>query len=182
MTTHHSKCKKITKSISSSFFIVETWSTGGTGCWMPAVRTCMCSPSPSSPTEPTQSGQHMDEWTMKPPNPKFRLYFKIYLLTLFAALCLTDFIDWRSWLVFSWTVAPMDEGTILAYCCPSTFSLTSPLPKINVQYIQTVCGCGRWGEVMSCVVDHILQKFLHSVSGEIQNLQNCFPTPNKNNQ
>jgi hypothetical protein len=33
----------------------------------------------------------------------------------------------------------MDEGTILVYCCPSTFSLTSlpHLPKFNVQYIQT---------------------------------------------
>jgi hypothetical protein len=24
----------------------------------------------------------------------------------------------------------MDEGTILAYCCPSIFSLTLPLPKV----------------------------------------------------
>jgi hypothetical protein len=43
---------------------------------------------------------------------------------------------------------PMDEGTKLVYCCPSTFSVTSPLPKLNVQYIQTVCGCdggGGWG-------------------------------------
>jgi hypothetical protein len=32
-------------------------------------------------------------------------------------------------------LSPMDEGTILVYCCPSTFSLTSPppLPKLNVQ-------------------------------------------------
>ncbi len=48
-----------------------------------------------------------------------------------------------------WTVAPMDEGTILVYCCPSTFSLTypppPPLPKLNVQYIKRVCGC--WGVV-----------------------------------
>jgi hypothetical protein len=51
-------------------------------------------------------------------------------------------------------------------CCPSTFYLTSPtpplLPKVNVQYIQTVCGCGGvggvWG-VLRCVVDHILQVF-----------------------
>jgi hypothetical protein len=57
----------------------------------------------------------------------------------------------------------MDKGTILVYCCHSTFSLTpSPLPKVNVQYIQTVCGCGRGmggGGVLSCVVDHILQEF-----------------------
>jgi hypothetical protein len=49
-------------------------------------------------------------------------------------------------------------STPLVYCCPSTFSLTLPLPEVNVQYIQTVCGCG-WGMggVLRCVVDHILQ-------------------------
>jgi hypothetical protein len=54
----------------------------------------------------------------------------------------------------------MNEGTILVYYCPSTFSLTSPpLPKLNLQYlVQSVCGCGGWG-VLSCVVDHILQDF-----------------------
>jgi hypothetical protein len=49
--------------------------------------------------------------------------------------------------------------TPLVNCCPSAFSLTSPTPppppKVNVHYIQTVCGCG----VLSCVVDHILQEF-----------------------
>ncbi len=53
-------------------------------------------------------------------------------------------------------------STPLLNCCPSTYSLTSPtpppLPKVNVQYIQTVCGCGGGG-VLSCVVDHILQEF-----------------------
>ncbi len=37
----------------------------------------------------------MDEWTIKTPNLICRLFFKIDLLTDFAALCLTDFIDWR---------------------------------------------------------------------------------------
>ncbi len=57
-------------------------------------------------------------------------------------------------------------STPLVNCCPSTFSLTSPtpptpLPKVNVQYKQTVCGCvgGGGGGVLSCVVDHILQEF-----------------------
>ncbi len=57
-------------------------------------------------------GLAMDEWTIKTPNPICRLFFKIDLLTDFAALCLTDFIDWRyiqSWLVFS---------TQLVNCCP----------------------------------------------------------------
>jgi hypothetical protein len=35
-----------------------------------------------------------------------------------------------------------------------------PLPTENVQYIQTVCGCGGGGGgVLSCVVDNILQEF-----------------------
>jgi hypothetical protein len=38
----------------------------------------------------------------------------------------------------------------------SLSDLTPPLPKVNVQYIQTVCGCGG---VLSCVVDHILPEF-----------------------
>jgi hypothetical protein len=57
-------------------------------------------------------------------------------------------------------------STVLVYCCPSTFSLTSPpLPpsqtKFTVQfstYIQTVCGFGGGGGI-NCVVDHILQEF-----------------------
>jgi hypothetical protein len=37
----------------------------------------------------------------------------------------------------------------------------SPLPKVNIQFIQTVCGCEvgvRGGGLLSCVVDHILQE------------------------
>ncbi len=72
------------------------------------------------------------------------------------------------------------------YCCPSTVpSLrpAPPLPKLNVQYIQTtqtVCGYGGWGGggVELCV-QTIFCKGLHSVSDQIQNLQNCFTTPNK---
>jgi len=37
----------------------------------------------------------MDELIIKIPYPTCRLFFKIDLLTEFAALCLTDFIDWR---------------------------------------------------------------------------------------
>ncbi len=35
----------------------------------------------------------------------------------------------------------------------------SPLLKLNVQYIQTVCGWEGGGGVMNCTVDHILQEF-----------------------
>jgi hypothetical protein len=69
-------------------------------------------------------------------------------------MCLTDFTDWRyihSWLVFSTQLVnccPMDEGAILVYCCPSTFSLTSP-PSQSVAV----------GGMLNYVVDHILQEF-----------------------
>jgi hypothetical protein len=54
----------------------------------------------------------------------------------------------------------MDEGAILVYCCPSTFSLTSPLPKLNVQYTECVAvGWGGGVRVLNCAVDHILQEF-----------------------
>ncbi len=61
-----------------------------------------------------------------------------------------------SLLVFNKVYRLEKQSVILVYstplvnCCPSTFSLTSP-PKVNIQYIQTVCG-----GVLSCVVDHIL--------------------------
>jgi hypothetical protein len=54
-------------------------------------------------------------------------FFNTDLLTDFAALCLTDFIDWRY--IHSVVcifdpgcelLPPMDVGTILLNCCPST--------------------------------------------------------------
>jgi hypothetical protein len=40
-----------------------------------------------------------------------------------------------------------------------------------------------WGGVLSCVVDHIYSAGVyHSVSDQIQNLQNCYTTRNKNYQ
>jgi hypothetical protein len=58
----------------------------------------------------------------------------------------------------------MDEVTISVYCCPSFSDLLPlPLPKLNVQYRQTVCGSvWLWeggGGVLNCIVDHILQEF-----------------------
>ncbi len=82
-----------------------------------------------------------------------------------------------------WTVAPMDEGTILVYCCPSVFSLTSSPPsqtKCTV-YTDSVCLRGEGGvwivlcRPYSAGILHIL----HSVSDQIQNLPNYFTTPNK---
>ncbi len=54
-----------------------------------------------------------------------------------------------------------------------------PLPKLNVQYsIYRQCVAVGVG-VLRCVVDHILQEFY---TLQIQNLQNYFTTPNKNDQ
>jgi hypothetical protein len=59
--------------------------------------------------------------------------------------------------------------------------LLPPPPLPNVQYIQTVCDCGgggEWGGVkMYC--GPYSARVLHSVSDQIQNLPNCFTTPNK---
>jgi hypothetical protein len=76
----------------------------------------------------------------------------------------------------------MDKGTILVYCCPSTFSLTSlppPLPKLNVQYTQTVCVCGGGGGGVELYCGPYSAGVLRSVSDQIQNLPNCSTTLNK---
>jgi len=132
-------------------------------------------------------GRGMDEWTIKTPNPICRLFFKIDLLTDFAALCFTDFIDWRyihSWLVFS---------TQLVNCCPpwtkelylctvaplSSLWPPPPLPKLNVLFIQTVSVWGGEGGGWIVLCRPFSAGILHSVSDQMQNLPNYFTTPNK---
>ncbi len=112
----------------------------------------------------------MDEWTIKTPNPICRLFFIVDLLTDFAALCLTDFIDWRyihSVVLFSTQVVNCyphgwrnNTCVLLPVYC--TFSLTSPLPKLNVLYCTVHCIFRQcvWlggGGMLNCAVDHILQ-------------------------
>ncbi len=59
----------------------------------------------------------------------------------FAALCLADFIDWRYSLVDIFDpVCVLLPIYILSDLLPPP-----PLPKLNVQYIQTVCVCGGGG-------------------------------------
>jgi hypothetical protein len=108
----------------------------------------------------------MDEWTIKTPNPICRLFFKIDLLTEFAALCLTDFIDSRykftHWLVFSTQLvkllSPWTKELYLCTLAPLSSLWPPPLPKLNVQFIKTVCVWGGEGGV-NYAVDHILQEF-----------------------
>ncbi len=102
----------------------------GTNGWGRTERRHL-SYSASCPRAILQMVYTLDEWTIKTPNPKCRLFSKIDLLTDFAALCLTDFIDSRfvhSWLVFS---------THLVNCCsPGRRNYTrvmcsvAPLPSL----------------------------------------------------
>ncbi len=105
----------------------------------------------------------MDELTIKTPNPKSRLSFTIYLLTDFAALCLTDFIDWRyihTWLVFSTQLVNCCSHERRNYTCVLLLLyLLSDLPKLNVQYIHTDSVWLWRGRVLNCAVDHILHEF-----------------------
>ena len=80
----------------------------------------------------------------------------------------------------------MEEGTIIYLCtvAPLLYILSDllpPPPLPNVQNIQTVCDLWRVGEgggvEMYC--GPYSAGVLHSVSDQIQNLQNCFTTPNK---
>ncbi len=58
-------------------------------------------------------------------------------------------------------------------------SLWPPLPKLNVQYIQTVFGCGGGGGGVELCCRPYSARVLHSLSDQIKNLQNCFTTLNK---
>jgi len=86
-------------------------------------------------------------------------FLSVDLLTDFAALCLTDFIDWRyihSWFVFSAQLVnccpPWMKELYLCTAAPLLYLLSDllpPPPLPNVQYIQIVCDCGG-GVEMYC--------------------------------
>ncbi len=108
-----------------------------------------------------------------------------------VAFCLTDCIDWRyiqSWFVFSNKLVnccTMDEGTIWYLCtvAPLLYLLSDlpPLPPSQCTvYTDSVWWWGGGGVEMYC--GPYSAGVLHSVSDQIQNLQNCFTTPNNNDQ
>jgi hypothetical protein len=79
---------------------------------------------------------------------------------------------------------PWTKELYLCSVAPQLYLLSdllppSPLLKLNVQYIQTVCGWGGGDELYSRPYS---ARVLYSVSDQIQNLQNCYTTPNKNDQ
>jgi hypothetical protein len=79
-------------------------------------------------------------------------FLNIDLLTDFAALCLTDFIDWRY--IYSVVcifdpacelLPPWTKELYLCTVAPLLYLLSDllpPPPLPNVQYVQTVCDCG----------------------------------------
>ena len=79
----------------------------------------------------------------------------------------------------------MEEGTILYLCtvAPLLYLLSDLLPPFPMYsiYRQCVTVGGGGGDVeMYC--GPYSAGVLHSVSDQIQNLHNCFTTPNKNDQ
>ncbi len=105
----------------------------------------------------SEKGGPVERLHCKRPIPICRLFFKIDLLTYIAALCLTDFIDWR---YIHSLVGIFDPACELLppwkkelYLC--TFAPLSslwpppPLPKLNVLFIQTV---SDWGWGVNCAV------------------------------
>jgi hypothetical protein len=130
----------------------------------------------------TWEGPSHGRMNYKDTKPHISAFLSVDLLTEFAAFCLTDFIDWRyihSWFVFS---------TQLVNCCPQgrrnycAFSLTSfPLPPFPMYSIYRQCvTVGGGGVEMYC--GPYSAGVLRSVSDQIQNLQNCYMTPNKSDQ
>ncbi len=132
----------------------------------------------------------------KDTKPYMSAFLSVDLLTEFGAFCLTDFIDWRyihSWFVFSTQLVnccPHGRRNymVLVYCCPLLYLLYDllphppPFPMYSLYKQCGTCGGGGgWWGVLKCTVDHSAG-VLHSVSDQIQNLQNCFTTPNKNDQ
>ncbi len=139
---------------------------------------------------------HHGRMNHKDTKPYMSAFLSVDLLTEFAEFCLTDSIDWwyiHSWFVFSTQLVnccPHGRRNymVLVYCCPSTVPSLWPPPlyppsQCTVQYtVQTVCDCGGGG-VGGVGVEMYCGPYsvgvLHSVSDQIQNLQNCFTTPNK---
>ncbi len=106
----------------------------------------------------------------KRPIPICRLFFKIDLLTDIAALCLTDFIDWRyihslvgifdpaCELLPPWTKELLYTCVLLPlYLLSDLFPPSPPSQTKCTVYTDSVCLRGRGGEL--CCVDHILQEF-----------------------
>jgi hypothetical protein len=102
----------------------------------------------------------------------------------FAALCLTDFIDWRyihSWLLFSTQIVNYCHHGRRNYTCVLlSLYLLSDLPPSQTKWTVYTDSVWLWrgGGVELCCRPYSAG-VLHSVSDLIQSLQNCFSNPNK---
>ncbi len=72
---------------------------------------------------------------------------------------------------------PWTKEQYLCTVAPLSSLWPPPLPKLNVQYIKTVCVTGGGGGDVELCCRPYSAVVLHSVSGQIQNLQNCYTTP-----
>ncbi len=104
---------------------------------------------------------------IKTPNPLCRLFFTIDQLTEIAALCLTDFIDWRYIHSLVGIFDPACEllplwTKELYLCAVAPLSSLWPPPPLSqtkcTVYTNIVCLRGG-GEGVNWAVDHILQEF-----------------------
>jgi hypothetical protein len=95
-------------------------------------------------------------------------FLKIDLLTDFAALCLTDFIDWRYIhslvCIFDPACELLPPWTKELYLCTLApllylLSSSSPLPPFPMYSICRQFVTVRGGGLLNCAVDHILQEF-----------------------
>ncbi len=116
-----------------------------------------------------------------------RLFFTIDLLTYIAALCITDFIDWRyihSLVgIFDPACELLPPWTKELYLCTvaplSSLWPPPPLSKLNVLFIQTVSVWGGEGGGWIVLCRSFSAGILHSVSDQMQNIPNYFTTPNE---
>jgi hypothetical protein len=139
-------------------------------------------PQASVPPPPPFLVWGMDEWTTKTPNPICQLLFTIDLLIDFAALCLTDFIDWRyihlHICIFDPACEQLPPWTKNNTVTLVPFLWPPPPPHSQTKctvYTDSVCDWGGGGDVELCCRPYSAV-VLHSY-GQIQNLQNCYTTP-----
>jgi hypothetical protein len=110
----------------------------------------------------------MDEGTIKTPNPKCRLYW--WFNRVYRSGDTVSHVG-----IFD----PSCELLPIYLLSDLPHPFTPPLPKVNVQYIQTVAVGG--GGVELCCRPYSAG-IEHSVvfSDQTQNLQNCYNIPDKN--
>ncbi len=131
--------------------------------------------------------QYMDEWTIKTPSPICQLS----LILPIKRLCGILFNRFYRLEIHSLMVGIFDPAEIylctvapLQYLLSDLLPLPPPSQRKCTVYTDSVWQ--GWGGEGGGGVELYCRPYsagaLHSVSDQIQNLQNCFTTPNKNDQ